>query len=233
MSLTSPTLNPLTEAEVKAALPAHLRTAVTPSLVQNLNAISADPLVAQEIRDNFVSYTGVLKEGKFRTEDYLNAVAYVSYKLMGHSNKDAYSKTFPARMNQLISKGTSDKDVSAYVSSYNKGKLVNLILEQTLVPIWVLNQDVYQKAINTQAELMATAASELVRTQAANSILTHLAKPKEAAVQINIGQAESSGMKELTDLMRDLAQQQMKSISTGEMKTVDVAAQRIIREPDE
>lgn len=47
-------------------------------------------------------------------------------------------------------------------------------------------QHIYQKAINVQADLMSNANSEMVRMQAANSILTHLAKPKEVGPLINL-----------------------------------------------
>lgn len=213
--------------DVKRAVPSHLRANVTQVLVDNLNNISTDPVVAEDIRNNFVSYTAILKEGRFKLEDYLNAVTYVSYKIMGHSNQDAYAKTFPQRYAALIARGVQQKDIASYVVAYNKGKLVNMILEQSLVPTWVLNQDLYQKAINVQAELMTSANSEKVRQEAANSLLTHLAKPKEGSFQINIGETENSGMREMRDLLRELAQSQKEAIQGGKMKTVDVAAQRI------
>lgn len=63
---------------------------------------------------------------------------------MGDTNKDAYFKTFPHRYQELMARGVTDKDMSAYVAGYAKGKLVNAIMEQSLVPSWVLNQDVYR-----------------------------------------------------------------------------------------
>ena len=195
----------LTVADVAKALPPTLKGAATQAFVDQINNIVTDPEMAQYVRDNFISYTKVLQDGKFKTEDYLHAVTYVSFKLMGLSNQDAYFRTFPARHARQVAAGTTSKDIAAYVSGYNRGKLVNLILEQSLVPTWVLNQDIYQKAINTQADLMANAQSELVRTQAANSLLTHLAKPKEAGPLVNIDIRESSGMNELRDTLIKLA----------------------------
>lgn len=217
----------LTKEIIERAVPANLKNAITPQLVDLVNNIAADPLVAEQVRNNFISYTGVMKDGKFKTEDYIHAVCYVSYKLMGDSNKDAYFKTFPARMANLLGKGTSEKDISAYVSAYAKGKLVNLIMEQSLVPSWVLNADLYQRALNTQADLMTNAMSEKVRTDAANSILTHLGKPKETGPLIAIDMKETSGMTELKDLMGKLAQQQLEMIANG-VTAKQIAAQTII-----
>lgn len=213
--------------EVQRAVPSHLRHSVTQNLVDSLNNISSDPIMSKNIRDNFIGYTAILKEGKFKTEDYLNAVAYVSYKLMGYNNEESYNRTFPQRYANLIAKGTSKKDIAAYVSAFHRGKLVNLIMEQSLVPTWVLNQDVYQKAINTQVELMLTARSEKVRSDAANSILHHLKKPDNKDFQISLDTSESSGMKEMRAMLNQLAQQQQDLIESGQMKTIDVAASRV------
>lgn len=221
----------ITKQEIEMALPPRLKNSVSQSLVNTLNSIS-DPIVAEEIRNNFLSYTGVLKDGKFKTTDYLNAVKYVTHKLLGRTNLEAYALTFPKRYADLVANGTSKKDISSYVAAYNKGKLVNMILEQTLVPTWVLNQDIYQKAINTQAELMTTANSEMVRMQAANSILQHLAKPKEAGPLVNIDMRESSGMNELKDALQRLAQQQQDLIKSG-VETKEIAGQRIIEGNDD
>lgn len=217
----------LTVDQVAKALPANLKGLATQNLADQINNAVSDPVVAEQIRNNFISYTGVLQEGRFKTEDYLNAVIYVSHKLMGMSNQDAYFKTFPHRHAALVAKGTSNKDIAAYVAAYNRGKLVNLILEQTLVPTWVLNQDIYQKAINTQAELMMHANSEMVRTTAANSILTHLAKPKEAGPLINLDMRETSGMEELKGMLTTLAQKQKELIESG-ATTKSIAEQNII-----
>jgi hypothetical protein len=218
----------LTKEQVERSLPANLKSAATQPLTDLLNNIAADPLVAEQVRNNFVSYTSVLKEGKFKAEDYVHAVAYVSYKLMGYTNQDAYFKTFPNRHASLLAKGTSAKDISAYVSAYHRGKLVNLIMEQSLVPTWVLNQDLYQRALNTQADLMVNASSDMVRQQAANSILLHLTKPKDAVnVQLNLDVKESSGMNEMKEALAQMAKQQQQLIAAG-MTAKEIASSTII-----
>ena len=218
----------LTKEQVERSLPANLKSAATQPLVDMLNNIAADPLVAEQVRNNFISYTSVLKDGKFKTEDYVTAVTYVSYKLMGYTNQDAYFKTFPQRHASLLAKGSTSKDISAYVSAYHRGKLVNLIMEQSLVPTWVLNQDLYQRALNTQADLMVNSGSDMVRQQAANSILLHLTKPKEAMnVQLNLDVKESSGMNEMKEALAQMAKQQQQLIAAG-MTAKEIASSTII-----
>lgn len=209
-------------------MPANLKGAVTQQLVDRINNSVADPIIAEQVRDNFISYTSVLRDGKFKTEDYLNAVMYVSHKLNGATNSDAYTRTFPQRMQDLIARGVVSKDIAAYVSAYNKGKLVNLILEQTLVPTWVLNQAIYQEAINAQVEIMTDPdISAVARTAAANSLLTHLKKPETKDFQINMDLRDTSGMTELREAMRRMAEMQQERISSG-VTTREIAALPII-----
>ena len=219
---------PITKELVARALPGNLKSAATDQLADMINQISADPLIAEQIRENFLSYASVLKEGKFKVEDYLNAVAYCSYKLMGDSNQDAYFKTFPQRYANLVAAGRTPKEISAYVSAYAKGQLVNKIMEQTLVPSWVLNQHMYQAALNTQFKLMTNEdVRPKVRSDAADSLLTHLTKPKEAGPLINIDMGETSGMNELKDALARMAQQQQTLINAG-VSTKEIAAQDIV-----
>lgn len=221
----------ITVQTLKQALPANTKLSVSQSLVDQLNAVTTDPILAGHIRENFVSYTNVLQDGKYTSDEYVNAITYCTYKVMGLTNKDAYINTFPQRHQQLVARGASSKDISAYVSAYHKGKLVMAILDQAYVPIWLVNQDNYQKAINVQVDLMRNAQSELVRTQAANSILTHLAKPKDAMPQVAIQINQNSGMNELMDAMAALAEKQVNMIDHG-VTAKELAAQRICKRED-
>lgn len=206
----------LTVDDLKQCLPPALRTAATQSLADLVNNASSDPEMAKTIRENFVGYTHVLKEGRFKTEDYLYGVTYVSFKIMGYTNQESYKRTFPARYQALVARGATEKDISAYVSAYNKNKMINMILEQTLVPVWVLNQDIYQSAINTQAKIMLdVSVNSRDRTAAANSLLTHLKKPETKQVELSIGVNESNGMTELNAIMQSLAGRQQELIAQG------------------
>lgn len=219
--------DPLTVEKVRQAVPPQFKGQINQAFVDQVNNLVSDPILAEQIRNNVVSYASVLKDGKFKLEDYLNAITYVSYKLMGYNNEESYLRTFPARHQRLVQLGTSQKDISAYVSAYNKGKLVNLITEQSLVPSWVLNHGAFQEAINTQVDLMRNALSEKVRCEAANSILTHLAKPKEGNFQLSLEVKEDSGMTELKSMLVALSEKQLEAMQGG-VKVVDIAAQPLI-----
>lgn len=205
----------LTIDQVKLAVPTTLKNSVTQQMVDTINNIATDPDIAEQIRNNFISYTSVLKDGKFKTEDYVNAVTYVSFKLMNMSNQEAYFRTFPAKHQSMIARGLPAKDIAANVASYNKGKLVNLILEQTIVPTWVMNHDLHQKAINVLADMMNVASSDKVKVEAANALLNHLTKPKEVGPLINLDLRDNSGMSELKKTLHELASQQQELMKSG------------------
>lgn len=226
-------MDSLTIDQFKQALPANLKKSVNPSLIAEINKKLNDPDMYETYRENLLGYTHVMKEGKFKVSSYIDAVKYVSFKLMGKTNIDAFSLTFPDKINRWQNQGVASKDIASYVTAYNKSKLVNLIYEQTLTPFWVMNQDVYQKAINTQLELMQTAQSEKVRSDAANSILTHLKPPETKKVELDIGVKEDSAINALKEATAKLAEREIEAIRTGQMNAQEVAHSPLLIEEGE
>ena len=122
------------------------------------------------------------------------------------------------------------KDIASYVTAYNKSKLVNLIFEQTLIPSHVLNQDLYQRALNVQADLMINAKSEKVRCDAANSLLTQLKAPEVKKVELDIGVKEDGLIAALRATTLELARQQRLMVESGAMNAQEVAHGKLIIE---
>ena len=206
----------MTEDEFKAALPVEFKKSVNPELMKLVNKTLEDPETMQYFRENLLSYTGVMQEGRFKTSQYINAVKYVSFKLFGKSNKEAYAKTFPEKMVYYKQKGTSDKDIASYSTAYNKTKLVNLIMAQSMIPVHVLNAANFQAAVNTQVGLMATAYSEKVRCDAADSVMRHLKPPEiKAQVELNIGTKQDKTLDILRNTTAALVNQQKAMIRLG------------------
>lgn len=218
----------LTIEEFKASLPDKVKKSINPELIAQITATLSDPDMYEQYRDNMLSYTKVMQDGRFKLSNYIDAIKYVSHKLMGCTNIDAYSKTFPGKIAGFTAQGVSSKDIASYVTAYNKSKLVNLIFEQTLIPHYVLNQDLYQKALNVQAELMTSANSEKVRSDAANSILTHLKMPETQKVELNIGVKEDGSIAALREATMALAAQQRLALQSGSASVLDVAHSKVI-----
>lgn len=221
-------MDALTLDQFKLALPDKVKKSVNQELIDQINKTLSEPEMFESYRDNLLSYTKVMQDGRFKVSEYVNAVKYVSHKLMGCTNIDAYSKTFPDKIQRFAQQGVASKDIASYVTAYNKSKLVNLIFEQTLIPAYVLNQDLYQKALNVQAELMVSANSEKVRTDAANSLLTHLKPPEIKKVELDIGIKEDSSIAQLRQATLELARQQRLAMEAGQINAREVAHSRVI-----
>lgn len=223
----------MTTEQFTRVLPKKFKGQVNPTLINDINTTLADPIMMEAYRDNLLSYTSVMNDGKFKLSDYLHAVRYVSCKLFGASNIEAYTKAFPDRYARFMLAQTSQKDIASYVSAYNKTKLVNLIFAQTLIPTHILNADLYQKALNTQAELMLSATSEKVRTDAANSLLTHLKIPEATKVELDINIKEDSAIADLRASTKALVDAQHAAITGGSINAKGVAHSKLSVAPSE
>lgn len=220
----------MTENELRAALPDKVRKAVTPTVLSNINKVLSDPAFYERYRENLLSFGHVMSDGKFTMQGYIDAVRYVSFKLMGLTNQDAYIKTFPDKYQYFLAKGTSTGYIQSYISAYHNTKLVNLIMEQAMIPVHILNRDLFQKALNVQADLMLSAASEKVRSDAANSILNHLKPPETKKVELDITHKDDGTLDALRNAVQNLTKEQRKAIENGSMSAASIAGGRIIED---
>lgn len=217
----------LTVEQFKMALPDKVKKSINQELIDQINTTLSDPEMYEAYRDNLLSYTTVMADGRFKISNYIDAVRYVSHKLMGSTNIEAYTKAFPDKYQRFVQQGVSAKDIASYVTAYNKSKLVNLIFEQTLIPSYVLNQDLYQKALNVQAELMVSAKSEKVRADAANSLLVHLKMPETQKVELDIGVKADSSIAALRAATLELARSQRLAMEAGQINAKDAAHSKL------
>lgn len=221
-------MQPLTIEQFQATLPAKMKKSVNQELIDQVNGVLTDPGFYENYRDNLISYTSVMADGKFTIDQYLSAVKFVSHKLLGCTNIDAYIKTFPTKHADFVANGVSAKDIASYVTAYNKGKLVNLIMAQTLVPTHVLNADLYQRALNVQADLMMSAKSEKVRSDAAAHLMAALKMPEVVKVEMDIGVKESSAIAELRATTMELSRAQRLAIEAGFQNAEQIAHSKLV-----
>lgn len=217
----------LTVEEFRQALPDKMKKSVSQALIDQINTTLSNPEEFENYRNNLVGYTSVMRDGKFKIEQYLDAVRYVSFKLLGASNIEAYMKTFPDKYNKFVADGVTAKDIASYVTAYNKGKLVNLIFEQTLVPVHVMNMDMYQRALNEQMILGLTAKSEKVRSDSLNSVMTQLRPPDVKKFELDVSVKEDNSLNVLKNSMMELVAAQRLALQSGAMNAQEVAHQRL------
>jgi len=183
-------------------------------LVTTLNTLETDG--ADLVRENWLTHANILREGTYSMEQYTTAIKYVSLKQMGHTNQQAYSIALADRYQELRAKGYDDQRISSHVSAYHKSGLVQKLLAQSTIPLYMLYQDEAHKAIKTLVSVMTEPqASFKTRAEAADKLLNHIKRPEAAKVELEVSQKASDGMSELTAMMRDLAQRQINAIEAG------------------
>ena len=221
------TTDHLTKSMLEGALPdKRFRKHITDTIVDVINS-EPDSELRRVFRDNTLTYASVLSTGRYSLAAYINAVKYVSLRLIGDKASTAYSKVFPDRYQNLVDKGASGSYIASFADNYGKTGLITKIMEQTMVPTHILNAGIYQEAINVQADLMYTAKSELVRQKAAESLISNLTAPAVAKVEIDIGYSNDI-VEDLRATTKALAQQQLRMILNGQSSAKEVAHSEII-----
>ena len=220
----------LTLNQVKESLPVNFRNNVTQDMVNQLNTLSTDPHEARIIRDNVITFAQVLQEGRFKFGEYVKAAMYVSYKLMGKSNLESYKLTFPDRYADMVKTNKPSKDVASIVSAYNKGLIVTKITERSIVPSWVLNQDIFQKALETQHDIMIdTAMPARDRVAAANSLIMALKKPDVLKAELEVTIKNDDGMAALEERLNALSKKQLEILNMDpNMTAQDIAEMALV-----
>jgi hypothetical protein len=218
----------VTVEQLKGVMPPRQRANITQGLVDELNQVMDDPSYREQFRENLLGYTDVLQDPNLTLPGYISAVKYVSYKMLGMTNENAWKKTFPDRFQRLLDEEKSPDYIRSVVSAYARGKTIAKIFQQAMMPVWILNQDKVQAAINVQAKLMLTARSEKVRSDAANSLLTHLKQPEATKVSLDIQVKQDETIPALRKEMTKLAAAQREALASGAMTPDAMAAAKLI-----
>ena len=212
---------------VRKLVPKNQRTLITQEFLDKLEASVSDSLVAEQFKENFVTYLNVLSKGKYKMEDYINAVKYVSFKLLGYSNINAYIATFPERYERLKAEGQTQ--IEAFVSMYNKNKLVMQIYEQTIVPSYVLNAPMHQQALNTLAAMIIDDdVRGMTKVKACEAILQYTKQPDIVKGELTIGIEQSDTINDLREITENLADTYRVMLEKKGMRLKDVAEANII-----
>lgn len=201
---------------LKGVTPKKQRGLITQDLVDTINSWNEDPRLMDSFKENVLSYINVIQDGKYKIQDYVNAVRFVSYKLLGYSDIDAYAITFPDRYQRLLDDGVARADMSPYVAAYTKNKLVVKIFEQTIVPSYVLNAPMHQQALNILADIAINSRSDMARVNACNGILANTKPPEVAKIELDMKIDNKDAIADLRRATEELALQQLQSIKAGQ-----------------
>ena len=218
----------ITVNEFKECVPKSMHSNISQSFVDSINNLAVDPEAAELFRDNLITYSDVLKEGKFKLTNYTEAALFVAFKMQGKTNFEAWCSTFPNKFKKY--NGTvPDKDLYAYASTYNKGKLVQAISERSMAVDHVLFADVRHRAIRRQAEL-AMSDNEHVAQKACDSLMNHLKAPEQSKIKVDIGINENDTIAQLEQTLSRMAEMQNNMIAQGGLTAKQIAEQPLLIE---
>jgi len=209
------------------ALPRQIRKNLDPAIMDKVNDLVQDPSLREAYRENLLSYAGVMQEGKYKIETYIDAIKFVSMKLMGATDIGAWTAVFPDRHKHYLSTGADARKLAAVASAYKKGVLVNKIMEQTLIPSYVLNADLYQKALNKLADLMMNAKSEKVQSDSAGKLVDALKQPETQKIELDVNVSEDRSIQELRESTMALVAQQKAMLSSGLKTPQEIAHSKL------
>ena len=181
------TTSAITMEQFRALFPQRAKSLATQENLDAINELLENEDARELYRERFLFNSILLDSSKFTVKQYMNAVKFATLKLMGDTSVSAYAKTFPERYERLIAE---DKDVTSFASNYARGQLVTQIIERSLVPIHVLNQDIIQKTINRLYYIGHNAKSEMAQVKALDSLLTNLKQPEAQKIDLNINHNE-------------------------------------------
>lgn len=218
----------ITKADIRETFP-NKKLRITDHMEKRINAFLDDPEMKESFRENFLTYRRVLSgDIKVKMDTYINAIKYCSYKIAGYSNDEAYRLSFPDRYLNMLNKQLPPREVASLISSYHKTKTVTAILEQSYIPIWILNQEYEQQAINKLVDLMNNGKSDYVKVTAANNLLNHLKRPEATKLDIGLEDNSVNILDDVQKAITDLAKVQSKVIKSGSMSVQDIAEKDII-----
>lgn len=196
-------------------LPPAMRKQLTPELMHEISDVKGDVQLLESYRDNIIGHTHILRGSAYTLKDYAKACRFVTFLLLGESQKNAYIRTFPDRYKGFKAAGLTDKQISARTSMYASGKLVLQVREGAEAPVWLVNADNNQRAINKQVWLMDHAESERVQCDAANSVMTHLKRPEKIHLEVETGEKTNSVIGEVLGAAERIIAKQMEQIGQG------------------
>ena len=214
----------ITVPMLQDAVTKSLRSSVDQVLVDEINSLT-DPIMQECYADNLICFGSVLEEGKYSLPQYLNAVRYVSYKLMGDNNEKAHRKTFPEKHVDWKARGIKKKRISNYIYAYNGGKMVMAMLRQAVIPTTILNAGKFQSALNVLCDI---ASDDKVlpkdRVAAADSLVRHLKPLEVATVAADAVVHSDDTIEQLAKIMHDMAKLSVDTIKSGQTTAHAVAA---------
>lgn len=228
-----PELEKVTVEELKILYPVKVAGKVLEQAAEILNTATEDMdyVMAKEFRDNCLSFIDILKNSKSRVSfaDYVNACKFATFKLAGNTDVRAYALTFPDRIRRMERDKVPNSHLYQYASIYSKNKTVVEVMAKLVVPTHIMFQDIFHQAVKVQSELMLDdKISPKVRSDAANSLMTHLKTPEVKQAELKVDVQGSGAIEQLAEALGSLSGKQSEMLREGRYSLKDIREATII-----
>jgi hypothetical protein len=194
----------------------------TKRVIEDITKYHTDP---EGFQDRLVSWSSVLKKGRYRLDDYVKAVEYCTLRAADTSQLDSYQVCFPNRCNRVengVVVRKPEGTIRALSSLYDKGDLVQGILSQMQIPLHIMFMSESYKAVMKLVQLSQTAESERVQMEAADRLLFHIKSPEIKKVELSVGFQADDTINSINAALDKFAEIAHDRIKAGMVTAVDV-----------
>lgn len=172
--------------EARSFVPRKFRSQITENFLDQMEQVIGDGEQARCVRENFISYSKVLQDcgPNVGILDYLNAVRFITFKIMGYSIEESWRRVFPHKVEKLI-KECKESHICKYSNIFNKSQIVNKIYSQTIIPSYILHHDMYEETLYTLNDMLNNGELRgMAKVKAAKTILKHTNPSKVTKLKI-------------------------------------------------
>ena len=175
--------------------------------------------------DRLVSWSSILRGGRYKTTEYIKAVNFCSLRAMDFTVLDAYKRTFPERLSRREAGKRVPKPegtIRASASIYSTGALVHGIMSQMQIPLHIMMMSQRVKMAMKLADLAMNASSERVQMEAADRLLSHIVAPEVKKMELDIGFRADDTIESINSALDRFSQIAHDRIRAGTITATDV-----------
>lgn len=215
---------PLSIELIRSSVPRNFRGHINEEFIDELSKAFSDPDWSREFKENFLTYSKVLNEcdANVNIWDYVNAVKFITYKMMGYSIDEAWKRVFPKKAEECIKNGKKEF-INRYANGYNKREIVIKIAKQAMIPSYILNAPMYQRALNVLNDMLDDPSVRgMAKVKACETILNYTKPPEVNKAEVQVTIKQNDAITELREIAEAFAKSQQKAIVDGNLSAEDI-----------
>ncbi len=188
---------------------------LTQDTIDEIQHLVSEPDYGPQFLETYVDYFNIMDKNKWSLPKYMQAMKFFTLIEGGYTAIDAYIRVFPERLKSRLGNGGTREQMSGEASRYNNNQIVNEIRKVSAIGIQLSHRHLLHEALDTQAELMRNARSELVRQKASETLIRELKPQEDTKIQLDVAVNERDTLDSLRDATEKLVLAQEQSIKAG------------------